>query len=264
VNPIQTAQQIKHLLEQVAWPGGSGDLVLGGRGSVAVFAGMPTEEQIPPGFPWAMVGIDSGEFDPDDPDFITQRFQIIAAAEVGGDRLGENALIGGAAGDIGRSANRGVGEIAERIRDAVAKLTGADGAPVTLSGSGTGSPSVLGRGRHMALAELSLSATCTSAPYFAAPQMLRWDPASGKWKWDGSRCSSRFDFVRYRLVRKRGPDPSATPSDGTVVYTGTAAECTVAQNSGYVYTAFADYSSRGNATALEGSSSPEVGSYRVV
>ena len=45
MNPIQFAQQIKHRLEQVEWPFGSAGAVFGTHGSVAVFAGDPTEDQ---------------------------------------------------------------------------------------------------------------------------------------------------------------------------------------------------------------------------
>lgn len=258
MNPVQMAQQIKHRLEQLAWPGGSEAAVFGTHGSVAVFAGAPTEEQIPPGFPWAMVGIDSGEMDPDDPGLIRQRFTVVCAAEVAGDRMGENAIIGGSATDIGRSAGRGVSEVASVARQAIESLTGADGAPIILSGVSTSSPAPM-RGRHMAMEEVALEALCTSAPHYSAPQHLRFD--NGRWKWAGAHCTERFDFYRFRLVRKQGRFPSADPSDGTTVYTGTAAQSSVVQASGFTYTVFADYNSRG-ATSVEGSSSPEVGSFR--
>ena len=261
MSPLQLAQQIKHLLERATWSTGSQDVVFGARGSVAVFAGEPNEEQIPAGFPWALVGIDNGEVDPEDPGLITQRFTVTCAAEVAGDRMGEHAIIGGAAADIGRSAGRGVGEVAERVRATLQNLTGADGATILLSQIDLSTPTLIGRGRHLAMERTTLSAVCTSAPYFAPPQRLVWD--LGKWKWGGAHCSARFDFYRYRLVRKFGRDYSRTPADGTVLYTGTTPEFVGVQNDGYTYTVFADYNSRGAAT-VEGSSNPEVGAFRVV
>ena len=53
MDPWQMAQQIKHELEQVIWHN-SGDLVFGINGSVAVFAGPPTADQIPEGMPGAL------------------------------------------------------------------------------------------------------------------------------------------------------------------------------------------------------------------
>jgi len=263
MNPIQMALQIKHELQTATWSGG--DLVFGARGSVAVFAGAPTEEQIPPGFPWALVGLDSGDIDEDDPSHIMQRFSITIAAEVAGDRMGEYALIGGAAASLTKSAGRGVGEIAERVRSAVQSLTGADGASVQLSAINTGTPAILGRGRHVAMDELTLSAVCTSALYYAPPQRLRSESVDGgdTWLWAGAHCSSRFDFLQYRLVEKAGSSPSTSPSDGTVLYTGTAAQFVAAATSGKTYTVFADYNGRGGAT-VEASSAVVIGSYKVV
>lgn len=253
------AQQIKHLLQAATWSGGSA--VFGARGSVAVYAGTPTDDHIPAGFPWALVGIDSADIDPDQPSVIVQGFSVMCAAEVAGDRLGEYALIGGAAADLGKSAGRGVGEVAERVRATLQSLTGADGATVILSGTSAGTPAVLGRGRHLALDELRLTAVCTSAPHYSAPQRLR--VTDGTWLWEGAHCSGRFDFLRYRLVEKVGSTPSTSPSDGTVVYTGTAATADYAATSGRVYTCFADYNARGGAT-VDASSSAAVGSYVVV
>ena len=67
---------------------------------------------------------------------------------------------------------------------------------------------------------------------------------------------------RHRLVRKQGTSPSASPSDGTVIYSGTQPMVVGSQASGQVYTVFAVYDSRGSGT-IEGSSSPERGSFFV-
>ena len=270
MNARQLAQKIKHELEQVVWPEGSGAVVFGSTtGRVAVFAGAPTEEQIPAGFPWALVGIDSGTHDPDEPGLITQGFTVTVAAEVAGDPMGQQALTGGPVSDRGKSAGRGVLDVIERARSAVQDLTGFDGVKVILSATSTGSPSVLGRGRHMALADVSLTAVCTSAEHYMAPQRLRYQPlgssgkgTAGRWTWDGRACEARFDFYRYMLRRKRGTTPSVSASDGEELYTGTSTEWVGVQESGYVYTIMAQYNSRG-VSAAEGTSTAERGSYRV-
>lgn len=261
MNTGQMAQQLKHLLEQVRWGAAEADLVFGSRGSVAVFAGVP--EHLPAGAPWCLVGIESAEVDEDEPGLLTQQFGLLVGAEVAGDRMGENALIGGAAASLGRSANRGVAEVAERARFAVQKLTGADGAKIQVSSVTAGPAGIGDRGRHVATMQIGLEAVCTSAPHYLAPQHMRYE--SGKWRWYGLHCEARFDWVRYRVVRKSGQDPSADPSDGTVVYTGTAAEWTGSRVNGQTYTVFADYNSRGSGgggVIVEGSSWPDVGSYR--
>ena len=254
------AQQLKHELETVVWPTGSGDLVFGGRG-VHVFAGTPNEDQIPPGFPWCLVGIDNGEADVDSPEFITQGYTLLIAAEVAGDPLGEFSIIGGSVADLGKSVGRGVGEVAERVRFAVGNLIGIDGAQIMVSATSTGSPTPLGRGRHLVLDEMSLTALCTSSLHYTAPQSLA--VVSGTWTWLGPHCSDRFDFLQYRLVSKTGIVPSTDPTDGTVEYTGTAATVDVVAASGKTFTIFADYNARGG-SSVDGSSDPEVGSYVVV
>lgn len=259
MNPWQMAQQIKRLLETVRWSA-SGDVVFGDHGSVAVFAGAPTEEQIPPGFPWCLVGIADAEVDPDDPGLLTQQFRLMIAAEVAGDRMGEHAILGGGAQALGKSAGRGVGEVSERVRSAVQALTGADGAKILVSAISLGAPTAIGRGRHLAMEEVTVSALCTSAKHFAAPQHLRW--VNPSWVWEGSHCAARFDFYRYRLVRKTGTAPPIDADDGTVLYTGTEPTWTGVRANGYTYGVFADYNSRGVAS-VEGTSGPEVGSYRI-
>lgn len=261
MNPGQMALQLRHLLRAVAWPTGDADPVFGQRG-VAVFAGTPSEEQMPPAFPWCMVILGQGSHDTDDPDLIEQSYTILVAADVTGDPLGEFAVIGGASRNLGRSVGRGVLELAERARSAVERLTGVDGAPIQVSASSTASPVALGRGRHLAMHEFTVTALVTSALDYSAPQFIAHSDTTNAWTWDGEHCSNRFDFMQYRLVRKDGDSPSSTPEDGTTLYTGTAAEYVGALQPGNTYTAFADYDGRGRGS-VEGSSQPEVGSYLV-
>lgn len=259
MNSWQFALQIQSLLEAAVWPTGNAELVFGAQGqSVAVFAGEPTPSDIPPGFPWCLVGVDDGAHDTDHPEFIEQGFTLITGVEVAGDPLGEFSMVGSSVSDLGSSAGRGVLEVTERVRTAVQDLTGIDGAKILLSASTTGSPAPLGPGRHLALGALSLTALCTSALHYAAPQEIA--EAADAWSWEGSQCSSRWDFNQYRLVRKTGSAPQ-TPSDGTVVYTGTLAAAAHTPVSGDTYTIFADYHARAglSGSTVDGSSSAVVG-----
>lgn len=263
MNPRQMALQIRHELRSVTWDGGSGEVVFGQRG-VHVYAGSsPTEEQLPPGFPFALVSIDNGTADPDHPELLEQGFTVVVVAEVTGDTMGELAIVGGGnvGGDRGRSANRGSEELVERARFAVQDLTGYDGARILLTGTATGSPVSLGRGKHLAMSDVSLSALCTSQPHYSAPQEIGYTGSGSVLiAWNGAPCASRFDFLQYRLVEKAGTSPSTDPSDGTVIYTGTTPSTTQTLVAGRYYTVFADYDSHGYGT-VEGSSSPEVGTY---
>lgn len=255
MNPWQMARQIKDKLTTVAWPTGSAKVVFGTK-RVLVFAGSPSEDQIPPGFPFCLVGIGAGTHDEDHPELIDQRFSLMAAVNVTGDQMGEHALTGAATSDLGESVGRGLMEVAERVRSAVQDLTGTDGAKILLSASSIGPPATLGRGRHLAFDELTLSALCTSAIHYAAPQVL--GRSGTTWTWEGAHCSDRFDFKDYVLRRATGSTPSS-PTAGTAVYTGTAATTTHTAVSGDTYVIFARYSARKGSAAEGNSSSTEVG-----
>lgn len=257
MNPLQMALQIRKELQVVTWP--SGSVVFGSR-AVFVFAGTPpSEEQIPPSFPFALVSIDAGTPDADHPDLIEQQYSIVTAAEVAGDPLGEFAVTGGAAATLTKSAGRGVAEIAERVRSAVEDLTGADGARILLTSTAIGTPTAFGRGRHIVLDELTLTALCTSRLFYAAPQQIKEN--LGTWTWVGAHCSNRFDFVQYRLGFRVGVIPPETPADATIIYTGTATTTAHNPSSGRAYAIFADYNLRGQSTPDGSSSGSRIGAF---
>jgi len=267
MNPWQMAQQIKHELETVVW-GTAGDVVFGNQGSVVVFEGAPNADQIPNAMPAALVVISDYDSDDDHPDVLTQQFQVMIAAEVAGDPMGEFAIIGGSAPDLDESSGRGTHELAERVRHALNTLTGADGAKVILSGGGGGGAAPLGDGRHVAWTQCNFEAVCTSQLAYAAPQHLAYAGAGGghAWTWEGAHCSDRFDFVRYQIEGNASGTPPETLGSGDIVfYQGTAATSAFVGSSGYGYTVFAEYSARGYAGgSAEGSSVKETGTTVVV
>lgn len=264
MNPVQLALQLRHLLRAVRWTGGAQDLVFGAFGdAVTVSQGPINETQIPPRVPFAVVHIDSGEHDPDDPGLLRQNFVVAVAAGSAGDPMGQFAIIGGPTDNLGKSANRGVGEVAERARAAVQALSGHDGVRVQLSAESIAPvQQVLPDGRHIVFSAFECSAQCTSAPHYQAPQLLA--ASGGTWSWNGTGCSTRFDFITYHLVRKAGTSPSTSPADGTIVYSGTTPSFVGAATAGNTYTVFAEYNARRSTGIVEGYSSPVVGSYRVV
>ena len=216
MNESQMAQQIRHVLATATWPESPSRLVFGERMAFVV-AGMPDEDELPGGFPFALVNIGGGTSDPDDPNLLEQNFTVLTVADVSGGRMGEQALVGGAKSALGTSANRGVLELNGRVRDALKDLKGSDGAA------------------------LQLSATSAAV-------------SSTTWTWTGGQCSSRFDFIRYRLGYVAGAVPAETPEDlDTIVYTGTNPTATHTPVSSKTYSIFADYGTRGG-TAIDGSS----------
>ena len=258
MNARQMAGQIKHLLQAATWPESGGTKVFGDR-MVFVMAGQPTDDDLPGGFPFALVNIGPGTADDDDPNLLEVVFDVLTVADATGGVMGEHALVGGPKKTMGTSANRGVLELNDRVLDALKDLRGVDGATLQLRASSAGPPVALGRGRHMAIGESSFTGWVTAAPSYAAPTRLA--ESGGTWTWTGDQCSSRYDFIRYRLGYVDGSEPAQDPASATIVYTGTAATASVVPIPGKAYSVWADYGSRGG-TAIEGSSDGrEIGAY---
>lgn len=249
MNSTQMAQQLKFLLQNVTWLDGR---VVFGEPNVIVVAGVPPEEsQLPESYPHCLVNLSTGVPDPFDPDFIMQDFSLVTAVEVAGDPMGEHAIIGGSKAPLTGSANRGVLEVEALVRSATERLTGANGAAVQVSASRISGTARVARGYHIARSEIGLTALCTSAPYFEAPQVIQ--ELNGVWTWDGGPCSSRFDFVDFALTYKIGSAPQ-NPNDGTIAYAGRQPTVNHARVSGATYTIFARYNSRDRTT-------PELGAH---
>lgn len=265
MNPWQLAQQIKHALTTAVWPTGAGELVFG-LDRVRLFTGSPTKDQIPTGFPWCLIGIGSGDPDGDHPEFIVQTFDVVAGVSVFGDPMGEFAIMGGPSGDLGASDSRGIAEIAARTRAAVADLTGADGAKILLTATRIDAQQAFDTNRHLVADSHTLTGLCTSDLHYAAPQQLVLTNATDLWDWEGAHCSDRFDFKQYRMYWTTGTTPASRPDDpdATLVYTGDDPTTVHTAVSGRTYTVFCDYSSRKQTGVIEGSSAPEVGSFKAI
>lgn len=258
MNPNQMAQQLKHELEQIKWPGGSKAVVFGPR-NVFVFAGSVDENSTPPGFPFALVTIDDGDEDDDHPELLTQQFTIAVAAMVAGDPMGEWAIIGGARKDVGKSGGAGVAEISSRARLAVQNLTGVDGVPLVASASSIATPGLIGEGRHLAIETFTVTAQCTSQESYLQPETLTY--ANGTWNW-GEHVKRRFDFLQYRLGYVTGSTPVASPDElEAVVYTGVEPTTSHTKVDGRAYSVFADYNRRGGTTVFGSSDGSLVGVY---
>jgi len=258
LNPWQMAQQLARELKLARWPHGSAGLVFGEN--VFAFAGAPAEDTMPAGFPFALVTIGSGTPDEDDPDLIRQDFSVVVVAEAAGDALGQHAIIGGARADLGNSAGAGVAEVSARARAVINRLTGADGASLIVSGSGTAAPSAVGRGRAIAAEEYRVTALCTDDEHHAPPQSF--GLLGDTFSWDGSACQQRFDFLRFRVGYVAGAKPAQRPEQcAAIVYTGTNTETAVAPVPGRAYSVFADYDPRRTGSPAASSAGDAVGAF---
>lgn len=258
MNSWQLAQQIKFELQTVKWPDGAAEVVFGTK-AVFVVAGDPSDDALPPGFPFALITIADSTDDDDDPDLIDQSFDVATVVSVAGDPMGEFAVIGGSRTAGGTSQGAGTAEVAERVRAAVQKLTGFDGATLQLSGAGSQATLTLGKGRHLAFNQFRVRGLCTSQPHYAAPQHLTL--VGDTMHWRGEQCSQRFDFLQYRIGYVTGDTPAATPAQTTIVATTTHNEVAMSFPTGRTYSVFADYQPRATGTVEASSRGDEVGAF---
>lgn len=260
MNPWQLTQQLQHLLETVKWTSGTKQVVFGTTG-VHVYAGTPpTDEEYPPAFPFCLVTLDSSTPDIDSPDLVDQQLTVVVAVKSSGDALGEHAIIGGPRSNLGSSQGAGLAEVAERVTAAIGDLTGYDGAATIVSSTNASAPQPLGRGKHVAFQQITVTAMCTSEPVFTAPQQIKL--TGSDWTWEGNNCQQRYDFLQYRFGYVTGSTAVDLPDDLTsVLYTGTTPTFTHTATEGRVYQVFADYSPRSTGTVAY-TSTGQLGSYK--
>lgn len=262
MNQGQMALQIQHELEKVKWLVGAKQVVFGTqKGQVPILAGTPTEGQFPIVYPVCIVVLGDGSPDDDEPELIEHSFKLITGVQSGGDPRGEFAVVGGPSRDLGKSPNRGISEVSARVRAAVGNLNGSDGAPIILRSTSIDTPFNVGRLRHVVFDQLTLTALCTSALHYSAPQEFR--ESGDTWTWAGGdkggpgHCAGRFDFLDYVIRRVAAPAFPQSPTDGTAVYTGTLARHSESPISEENYGVFARYDGRDDGTS-DGNSDPEV------
>lgn len=264
MNPTQVARQIRHVLGSMLWPpvaGGDDPQPVFGERSVRIVAGELQPNELPPAFPIALVAVDAGQPDADHPGLIAQTFTVAIAVAVFGDQYGEHAVVGGPRADLTASPGAGVLEVAAQARAALQQLTGADGAPVTLSASGVSGIRNVDK-RHLAVETFTLSALCTTEPVYTAPQLVRRPTVANILRWHGTRCSRRHDFLQFRVGYRdlsAGLPTSPDQWDGTA-YTGTATEAAITFVPRRYYVVVADYDPRGTGS-VGYSSAAERGSY---
>lgn len=243
MNPWQLTQQLQHNLQIVRWATGARQVVFGTSG-VHVYAGTPpSDEEHPPAFPFCLVTIDSATPDEDSPDLLEQQMTVVVAVRSSGDPLGAHAVIGGPRTNTGTSAGAGIAEVSERAHAAIGDLSSYDGAASIVSATNASSPQPLGRGKHVAFQQITVTAMCTTLPFYTSPEQLQVN--ADTWQWDGHDCEQRYDFMGYRLGFVSGDTPVETADQlEGVVYTGTNTQAVHNPISGRTYQVFADYSPR--------------------
>jgi hypothetical protein len=217
----QMALVLRHKLRAATWPDGTQELILGNRVYIAADG---LEDEDIPAPPFALLHVGDFSADPKRPQLHEQQYNLVTVVNVMGDRLGEQAVIGGPrSGDIlGSTLGRGVLDVTQGLLASVRELTGADGAPIIASlGSGSRARHV-GENRHLAAQQAVIKGAVTADP--------SWPPVP--W-FTATRSGANTDLVwdlpgvpqgilqEVRIQYAAGSTPPATAGAGTNVYAGT-------------------------------------------
>lgn len=244
MNVWQVAKQLRHLLRSRSWPGGGPVF-----GSVFVTVRPPEEPFEHSLFPMCLLGVGSGDTDPEHDDehqLISQRFPVRVAVAIPYDGIGESSILGAnrTLGDV-TSLGRGLLEVEEQLFDTVAEINGIDGVELHCklrSAVEVDNDQEVG---YIALREYLLEVLTTENRFYHPPTRLTGADLTG-----GSASISwrlppdRFDRVRMILRRAVGATPPATATSGTDVPLGTPLATSVTDSPGagtYSYAIFAAY-----------------------
>lgn len=261
MNPAQILKQVRKIIREVRWPGGSADLVVGLN--VFITEGATSEQDVPSVSPFVFITAGPTEAHPKEPGVLTIDVVVTICASVAGDPLGQAAIVGGVRLDTGKSAGRGVLEVESPILTRLQQLTGADGTPVVLS-LVSGTPTTQLGNRTVAQRTWTVRVLCTVEPEYDPPRnLVTAAGAAGHAVLTWKNPPDRFDFRRVLLVRKAGATPPASVTDGTVVYTGELETFDDACGAGqFSWTIFAAYCFVENRGVDEDFSPVETGTQR--
>ena len=216
----QFAMILRAKMRAATWPGGTQEVILGNRVYVAADG---LEDEDIPAPPFALLHIGDFSADAKRPQLHEQQFNLVTVVNVMGDRLGEQAVLGGPrSGDVlGSTKGRGVLEVLQGLLASVRELTGTDGAPIIATlGSGSRARQV-GENRHLAAAQAVLKTLVTADPEWLP---VPWFTATKSgadvdlaWALPGVPTGI---LQAVRVQYAAGSTPPATAASGANVYAG--------------------------------------------
>lgn len=234
MNEVQFLRQAKYLLKAATWPDGAAQRVWPPE-SVRVTAGPiePLESDVR--FPLCLLSGSNERADEADPDLVALTLSATLVAQAEGGDFAERAVLGSprAAGQ-GKSIGRGVLDLAERARDALGRLTGANGCPAVLVHDGDVEAEQAGS-VYLVAKRLSFRALGTIQPLYDAHRFLAAQALGGgvvrlTWR----LAPTRFDMFDGAGVRLKpviryaaGATAPTSPTAGTGVTIATATAETV-------------------------------------
>lgn len=264
MNARQYAWIFREKMRAATWEGGTQELVLGDRVYVVIDG---LEEEDIPAPPFALIHVGDYTADPKRPQLHTQQFNIVTVAQVFGDRLGEQSVLGGprTGSVLGSTLGRGVLEIAQALLAPVREVAGADGLPVIASLASGSRARQVGENRHLAAQQAVVRAVVTADPEWLPVPWFTATKAGAnvdlQWGLPGVPAPM---FQSVRIQYAAGSTPPASATAGTNVYNGTGTS-TSHTPAGFPasYSIWAAYSETG-AVAEEAYSSAELWTPRTV
>lgn len=243
MNAWQCLRQLRSILRAAVWPDGTGEVVFSNR--VHVTAG-PPEGVIPSiGYPFCLLAPGSADEDEDEAFVEVTGIRALLVVRGAGDAYGETALMGGPrSGGQGSSKGRGLLEVEEALRDAVAKLSGPNGVNLRVTGRSAPVAQTIGSD-YVVSREYSLEAVLTvDRTYPPATSFLASDATGGNASLTWALPPSRYDRVGVVLRRAAGTTAPASATAGTGVALSSALATSKTDNPGagtFSYALFAGY-----------------------
>lgn len=218
MNAWQSAHQLKFLLEAARWPDSPQGKVFG-----AVRVSRVDDERILNGdLRLPLVVIDPGAEIPDAEEGLLEElsFDLNVVQAMQGQDAGVAALMGGPrSGGAGTSLGRGILELEEPLKQAVARLTGADGLRAVCRYSGAAS-SVEISGAYYIARRYQVTTFGHAVRHYEAPRYLKATGGSGQVSLVWTLPPSRWDYQGLVLRRAAGSTAPTTASAGTDVVVG--------------------------------------------
>lgn len=266
MNTWQCCRQLQDLLLKATWPDGLAEPVFGAVRITSAPVELALGQYVPP---VTLIRVASATPDVQEPGLSLQLLDVALVVQVTGDALGQAALVGGPrqAGQ-GGSGGRGLLEVEEELKRAVAKLTGANGVRVRSRASSRALAAQDETHGYVVFRTYTFEALLADDRDYPRPENLVAAPQGGgnvDLTW--TLQPDRFDRFEVILRRAAGGVPPATPTAGVgVPLSGPlATSVTDSPTPGtFSYALFAGYDESSSVPAVSDRFSPSVARAGVV
>lgn len=251
MNSWQACRQLRSLLRAAVWPDGAGEVVFSNRVHVSA---VMDDKLATIGFPFARVAPGGATTDEQDARIETAEIVVEVVCRATGDHVGEAALLGSSRGNgQGSSMGRGLLELEEAVKTAVAKLHGTSGVNLRVTSRSAVRAGVVDGVGYVARRELTLEGVLTTdRTYAPATRLLATAPGVGVASLTWTIPPTRYDLLSMVLRRAAGSTAPATATSGTSVSLATALATSKSDTPGagtWSYSLFAGYDELGAGSA---------------